>query len=44
MAAYAEDLDLPGTEQAARTDLALPMGTGLEDEQLAAVVAGCASG
>ncbi|MFL5885725.1 MAG: DegT/DnrJ/EryC1/StrS family aminotransferase [Thermoleophilaceae bacterium] len=37
-------LDLPGTAEAARTNLALPMGTDLTEEQLAEVVAACASG
>jgi len=37
-------LDLPGTEEAAATNVALPMGTGLTEEQLAEVVAACASG
>ncbi len=36
--------DLPGTEEAARTGLALPMGTGLPDDAAAEVVAACASG
>ena len=35
-------LELPGTEEAARTHLALPMGTELSDEQVRAVVAACA--
>ncbi len=33
--------DLPGTEMAARTNLALPMGTELADDAIAAVVAAC---
>jgi dTDP-3-amino-3,4,6-trideoxy-alpha-D-glucose transaminase len=37
-------LDLPGTAEAAATNVALPMGTGLTEEQLAEVVAACASG
>jgi len=37
-------LDLPGTAEAARTHLALPMGTELTREQVAEVVAACASG
>ena len=37
-------LELPGTEQAARTHLALPMGTQLTDEQVREVVDACASG
>ena len=40
----AETPDLPGTEEAARTGLALPMGTGLPDDAAAEVVAACASG
>jgi dTDP-4-amino-4,6-dideoxygalactose transaminase len=45
MEAYgAERLDLPGTAEAARTHLALPMGTGLSDEQVDEVIAACASG
>jgi dTDP-4-amino-4,6-dideoxygalactose transaminase len=35
--------DLPGTEEAARTNCALPMGTGLTEEQLRQVVE-CVSG
>ncbi len=35
--------DLPGTEEAARTHLALPMGTRLGDEAVREVVAACAS-
>jgi dTDP-3-amino-3,4,6-trideoxy-alpha-D-glucose transaminase len=42
--ALATELDLPGTEQAARTHLALPMGTQLTDEQVREVVDACASG
>jgi dTDP-3-amino-3,4,6-trideoxy-alpha-D-glucose transaminase len=38
------DLELPGTEEAARTHLALPMGTRLTDEQVLEVVEACASG
>jgi dTDP-4-amino-4,6-dideoxygalactose transaminase len=37
-------LDLPGTEVAARTNLALPMGTLITEEQVDEVVAACASG
>jgi dTDP-4-amino-4,6-dideoxygalactose transaminase len=40
----ATDLELPGTAEAARTNLALPMGTGLSEEQVTEVVAACASG
>jgi dTDP-3-amino-3,4,6-trideoxy-alpha-D-glucose transaminase len=36
--------DLPGTEEAARTNLALPMGPALTEEQIDEVVAACASG
>ena len=42
--ALAVEADLPGTEEAARTHLALPMGTRLSDEQVREVVAACASG
>ncbi len=45
MAGYAGDgVDLPGTEEAARTNLALPMGTGLGEEAVREVVEACASG
>jgi dTDP-3-amino-3,4,6-trideoxy-alpha-D-glucose transaminase len=37
-------LDLHGTREAARTHLALPMGTQLTDEQVDEVIAACASG
>jgi dTDP-3-amino-3,4,6-trideoxy-alpha-D-glucose transaminase len=37
-------LELPGTDEVARTGLALPMGTGLSEEQLREVVEACASG
>jgi dTDP-3-amino-3,4,6-trideoxy-alpha-D-glucose transaminase len=38
-ASYGGDaLDLPGTNEAARTNVALPMGTGLSNEDLKAVV------
>ncbi|HYP47419.1 MAG TPA: DegT/DnrJ/EryC1/StrS family aminotransferase, partial [Thermoleophilaceae bacterium] len=43
-AAVAVDADLPGTEEAARTHLALPMGPELTDEQVGRVVDACASG
>jgi dTDP-3-amino-3,4,6-trideoxy-alpha-D-glucose transaminase len=36
--------ELPGTEEAARTNHALPMGKDLSEEQVAEVVATCASG
>ena len=39
-----EDLDLPGTEEAARTHLALPMGTELSEDAVREVVEACASG
>jgi dTDP-3-amino-3,4,6-trideoxy-alpha-D-glucose transaminase len=42
--ALAVDADLPGTEEAVRTHLALPMGTQLSEEQVREVVAACASG
>ena len=38
-----EGLDLPGTDELARTGLALPMGTGLSDEDVREVVAAVAS-
>jgi dTDP-4-amino-4,6-dideoxygalactose transaminase len=37
-------LELPGTEEAARSNLALPMGTGLGDDAVRQVVEACASG
>jgi dTDP-3-amino-3,4,6-trideoxy-alpha-D-glucose transaminase len=42
--AIASDADLPVTEEAARTNQALPMGKDLTEEQVAEVVAACASG
>jgi dTDP-4-amino-4,6-dideoxygalactose transaminase len=39
-----ERLELPGTAEAARTHLALPMGTALSDAQVDEVIAACASG
>jgi dTDP-4-amino-4,6-dideoxygalactose transaminase len=36
--------ELPGTDEAARTGLALPMGTGLTEEAVREVVEACASG
>ena len=42
--AMASELDLPGTDEAARTNLALPMGPELSEEQVSQVVAACASG
>jgi len=42
--ALAADVELPGTDEAARTHLALPMGTQLSEEQVREVVAACASG
>jgi dTDP-3-amino-3,4,6-trideoxy-alpha-D-glucose transaminase len=42
--ALAVDVDLPGTEEAARTNFALPMGTDLAEDQVAIVVERCASG
>jgi dTDP-3-amino-3,4,6-trideoxy-alpha-D-glucose transaminase len=44
MAPYAGDAELPGTEEAARTHLALPMGTELGDDAIREVVEACASG
>jgi dTDP-4-amino-4,6-dideoxygalactose transaminase len=37
-------LELPGTDEAARTHLALPMGTGMSAEQVDEVIAACVSG
>jgi dTDP-3-amino-3,4,6-trideoxy-alpha-D-glucose transaminase len=42
--AIASDADLPATDEAARTNHALPMGTDLTEAQLKEVVAACASG
>jgi dTDP-4-amino-4,6-dideoxygalactose transaminase len=42
--AIASDADLPATEEVARTNYALPMGTDLTEAQLREVVAACASG
>ena len=39
-----DGLELPGTDEAARTNLALPMGPELSEEQAAEVVAACGSG
>jgi dTDP-3-amino-3,4,6-trideoxy-alpha-D-glucose transaminase len=39
-----EGLELQGTAEAARTHVALPMGTELDEDQVAEVVAACASG
>jgi dTDP-3-amino-3,4,6-trideoxy-alpha-D-glucose transaminase len=39
-----ERLELPGTAEAARTHLALPMGTQLSEQQIDEVIAACASG
>jgi dTDP-4-amino-4,6-dideoxygalactose transaminase len=36
--------ELPGTDEAARTNIALPMGPELSDEQVDEVIAACASG
>ena len=41
--AIAAHMKLPGTEEAARTNFALPMGTGLTEEQVRQVVE-CVSG
>ena len=37
-------LELPGTAEAARTHLALPMGTALSEAEVDEVIAACASG
>lgn len=42
--ALGAELELPGTEEAARTNVALPMGTDLTEEDVQKVVAACASG
>jgi dTDP-3-amino-3,4,6-trideoxy-alpha-D-glucose transaminase len=42
--AIGSEADLPGTEEAARTNHALPMGTDLTEAQLREVVAACGSG
>jgi dTDP-3-amino-3,4,6-trideoxy-alpha-D-glucose transaminase len=42
--AMATAVELPGTDEAARTNLALPMGPELSEEQVRQVVAACASG
>lgn len=42
--AIASDADLSGTDEAARTNHALPMGIDLTEEQIREVVAACASG
>jgi dTDP-3-amino-3,4,6-trideoxy-alpha-D-glucose transaminase len=39
-----EGLELPGTDEVARTGLALPMGTALSEEAVREVVEACASG
>src|SRR5688572_13024459 len=40
----ADSLELPGTREAARTNVALPMGKDLSEEQIEEVVRACASG
>jgi dTDP-3-amino-3,4,6-trideoxy-alpha-D-glucose transaminase len=42
--AIGDDADLPATEEAARTNFALPMGTGLTEDDVRQVVDECASG
>jgi dTDP-3-amino-3,4,6-trideoxy-alpha-D-glucose transaminase len=44
MSPFADETDLPTTDEAARTNLALPMGPDLTDDQIAEVVEACASG
>jgi dTDP-4-amino-4,6-dideoxygalactose transaminase len=44
MAAFAPAGELPGAEEAARTNVALPMGSELSEQQVREVVAACASG
>lgn len=41
---FGSDADLPGTDEAARTHLALPMGTAITEDQVREVVSACASG
>ena len=42
--AVAAAVELPATEEAARTNFALPMGTDLSEDQVRQVVEACASG
>jgi dTDP-4-amino-4,6-dideoxygalactose transaminase len=42
--AIGSDVELPATEEAARTNVALPMGPELTEEQVRTVVEACASG
>jgi dTDP-3-amino-3,4,6-trideoxy-alpha-D-glucose transaminase len=42
--AIASDVELPATEEAARTNVALPMGPELTEDQVRTVVQACASG
>jgi dTDP-3-amino-3,4,6-trideoxy-alpha-D-glucose transaminase len=42
--AVGTDIDLPATEEAARTNFALPMGIDLTDAEVREVIAACASG
>ena len=42
--AIAASVDLPGTDEAARTNVALPMGTGVTEDDVRTVVETCASG
>ena len=44
MAGFGAGAELPGTEELAATNLALPMGTGLDPEAVGEVVDACASG
>jgi dTDP-3-amino-3,4,6-trideoxy-alpha-D-glucose transaminase len=44
VASLAPGVDLPATEEAARTNFALPMGTDLTEDQVRQVVEECASG
>ena len=41
---WAPERELPGTDEAARSHLALPMGTGLTRDDVEEVVRACASG
>ena len=44
MAEFGARAELPGTDELAATNLALPMGTGLDPEAVGEVVDACASG
>jgi dTDP-3-amino-3,4,6-trideoxy-alpha-D-glucose transaminase len=44
LAEFGAGVELPATDEAARTNIALPMGTQLSDDDVREVVAACASG